>query len=817
MIESPSFRELIEHAGFALCAIDRGSKSPRYARWNENPIPADAADGLDGAGILHVQSKTCCIDVDALELARPWLLQRGIDLDALLIDDRAVRIESGRPGRTKLLYRMDPSLRTVKPKGSGLEFRCATANGKSVQDVAPPSKHPETKRPYRWRLGILGDWYSPPRIPAPLLALWRSIVAEDTCAVETKPQMSDSSKASSGAAFSVAPSIGLDELAQLLNNLDPDSDHDEWLNVGMALHHETGGSGAGLQLWDTWSAEATRIGSDGKGVYRGLEHLATRWRSFSSSAGKRSITVAYLRARSVAAADEFEIITEACVSTIQSVPKAQHLCTDQANAERLQKRYGDRLISVAGTFFVFDGNRWRADDGLPQRFACELSNILNAEVENKRARVSDVRGAIPEVELQAYMDHPRLRSLDQTEKGREFLRATQDLEALEKWSRKCEMKATQDAALGLLKKLLAVDADRLDSDPWLLNCENGTVDLRTGRLREHCASDLITKLAPVCFDREAAAPRFVKFLSQIFADDRPLIDFMQRWCGYCATGDAREQCMAILWGAGSNGKSTFIGALTSVLGGYATTAPTGLLTAKNSDSRHPAEIAKLHGARIVTASESEDGAKFREAFVKELTGGDRLAARRMYGEWFDFRPTHKLQMLTNHKPQIRGSDHGIWRRLLLVPFTVTFGIAEEVAAGRAVCLKDQELNEALAKESAGILNWIVAGTMQWKTEGLQPPAAVLEAGRAYREEQDRIGEFIRERCRVDRDARETPSTLYAAYRDFCHEAGIDYPLTRQRFLDEIEQRVPGLVRAKSHGARYVKGIALVLTDLDLLA
>jgi putative DNA primase/helicase len=242
-----------------------------------------------------------------------------------------------------------------------------------------------------------------------------------------------------------------------------------------------------------------------------------------------------------------------------------------------------------------------------------------------------------------------------------------------------------------------------------------------------------------------------------------------------------------------------------------------MLTAKNSDSRHPAELAKLRGARLVTASESEDGAKLREAFVKEITGSDRLAARQMYGEWFSFQPTHKLQMLTNHKPQIRGSDHGIWRRLLFVPYTVTFGTAEELSARKAARLKDPALPEALEREKAGVLNWIIRGAKRWCIAGLQPPDIVLETGQAYREEQDRIGEFIRERCHVDPQARTTPSTLYRVYRDWCNDVGIEYPVTQQRFLDELEQRVPALQRGKSNGARFVKGVAVMPEEADLMS
>jgi putative DNA primase/helicase len=618
-----------------------------------------------------------------------------------------------------------------------------------------------------------------------------------------------------GTAWSIPP----DELrAILFKHFDPNCGHDEWFKVIAAIHYTTAGSDEGLHLADEWSSKATRKSGNGQPAYLGFDHIKYRWGTLSRDPNKRLKTDGMFREKlPPAKADEFDVIEEqADPRAVLPIPKAQHLCTDQANAERLQKRYGRMLIAVAGTFHAYDGKRWKADDGLPQRFACELSNMVKAEIAEWETRLSQAQRAIPEADLHAYLKNPRLNPLDNTETGLEYLQSVETLEALKKWSKKCEMKATQDAALGLLKKLVAVDPKQLDADPGSLNVENGTIDLRTGELREHRASDFITKLARVRFDPAATAPRFEAFLDEIFAGDQSLIKFAPRWFGYCATGDVREQCMVIHWGAGSNGKSTLIGTLTSVLGDYATPSPTGMLTAKNSDSRHPAEIAMLRGTRFVTASESEDGAKLREAFVKEITGGDALKARHMYGEWFDFQPTHKVQMLTNHKPQIRGSDHGIWRRLLLVPFTVTFGTAEEVAAGKAAHLKDPTLVKTLEQEKAGILKWITAGAKRWYAEGLNPPAVVLDAGRAYREEQDRMAEFISECCQLGCGVKQVFSELYAAYRAWCKEAGID-PLSRDRFGDELEQRVPGFRRGKSNGARYVQGIALTPDDIDLLA
>jgi P4 family phage/plasmid primase-like protien len=508
----------------------------------------------------------------------------------------------------------------------------------------------------------------------------------------------------------------------------------------------------------------------------------------------------------------------ASAAVVNSIPKAQHLCTDQANAERLQQRYGHRLIACAGTFYTWDGKRWKADDGLAQRFACELSKMVSDEADAALAQAAAAQNAISAEAIRDHLQHPRLNPVGETPDGARLFELEEIAKALTKWSKDCEMKAKQDAALGLLKKLLAMDVSQLDADPWLLNCANGTVDLRTGQLREHRAADYITKLAPVTYDPAAQAPRFINFLDDIFVSNRHVIDFVQRWHGYAATGTTREHVLVIHWGAGSNGKSTLIKAVESVLGDYATTAPTGLLTAKDGDARHPAEIAKLLGRRLVTASESEDGAKLREAFVKQMTGGDTLAARRMYGDWFDFKPTHKLQLFTNSKPQIRGSDFGIWRRILLVPYTVKFGSADELAAGEVQKLKDTTLGDALEREKPGVLNWLIEGARRWHADGLQPPDIVLAASREYREEQDRLGEFIRDCCQLDPQARQPLPLLYQTYRGWCRESGIDHPFTRQRFVDELEQRVPGFARPKkSHGTNYVRGIALTCSGVVFAA
>ncbi|MEO8062146.1 MAG: phage/plasmid primase, P4 family [Pseudomonadota bacterium] len=493
-----------------------------------------------------------------------------------------------------------------------------------------------------------------------------------------------------------------------------------------------------------------------------------------------------------------------------TVPKAQHLTTDQANAERLEKQYGKSLMACAGEFYAWDGRRWVRNDGLPQQFACQLSKIVRAEADAMRVEAAAAQAAINPVEIAASIAHPRLNALRKGETGSRAHDLAEIADALDAWSKKCEMKSVQDAALGLLKKLLNVEPSDLDKDEWLLNVANGTIDLRTGELREHRASDLITKLAPVAYDPAAQISRFRSFLAEIFNGDLSLVEFLARWFGYGATGSVREEKMVIHWGKGSNGKSTMLEIVEAVLGDYATPAPQGLLTAKNGDERHPAEIADLHGRRLVTASESEEGAKLREAFIKLTTGGDTLKGRRLYGQLFSFRPTHKIQLLTNHKPQIRGSDYAIWRRLLLVPYVLKFGTADELNAGVVDRLGDGTLKETLRHEMPGVLAWIVAGAREWYTMGgLRPPPAVVAEGAKYRTEQDRVGEFVRERCRLDMGATVLVATLYATYAGWCRDNGT-HPLGRGRFIDELDRVVPGMREWRDgRGGRGYAGLTLV--------
>jgi hypothetical protein len=302
-------------AGFALCAIRTGSKSPDYANWPTKPIPIDAADGLDGAGLLHVLSGTAALDIDAIDAARPWLAERGVDVDALLEADNAVQISSGRPGRAKLLYRMKRPLKTFKPKGSGLELRCATTKGDSVQDVLPPSIHPDTKKPYVWTGGILSDWRNVPPIPASLLTLWRGL-GDETPEVASMPPTQARLK------------VDLVKLRKAAFKHSPDAEYDEWLKVGMQLHDGTGGAQEGFDIWCNWSKGIKRA------PYPGEPTLKSHWLSFDSGPGKNVASGAALVSELPAEADEFPIEAEQ-----PAAPPDEAASVRKAALEAIYKRF----------------------------------------------------------------------------------------------------------------------------------------------------------------------------------------------------------------------------------------------------------------------------------------------------------------------------------------------------------------------------------------------------------------------------------------------------------------------------------------------
>ena len=344
---------------------------------------------------------------------------------------------------------------------------------------------------------------------------------------------------------------------------------------------------------------------------------------------------------------------------------------------------------------------------------------------------------------------------------------------------------------------VAVKPEQLDQHPWLLNCANGTLDLRTGTLRPHARDDLLTIGLDVSYDPHAAYPTWDTFLHKIMQGNATMIAFLQRVVGYAASGSVQEQKLFVLWGTGANGKSTFLNTLLTLLGPYGMKATSDLLMMSKSD-RHPTERTDLCGKRLVAAIETEQGRRLSEVFVKEATGGDRIRARRMREDNWEFSPTHTILLGTNHKPEIRGTDLAIWRRVTLIPFTVTIPTDEQ----------DPTLMAQLETEFPGILAWVVRGCLAWQTDGLQVPAAVEDATADYKKEMDILQAFLDECCFVDK-GKKSPFTkateLYTAYQQWCGRGG-EEAVTQRRFGTSLGER--GFTNDKKNFGKVWEGIGL---------
>lgn len=331
------------------------------------------------------------------------------------------------------------------------------------------------------------------------------------------------------------------------------------------------------------------------------------------------------------------------------------------------------------------------------------------------------------------------------------------------FAHKSDTRSKYNAIVEMSKCDVPILPEDLDTDPMLFNCTNGTIDLRTGELREHRRLDYITKLALVEFNPNAKAPRWERFLKEIFNGNEGIIEFLQRAVGYAMTAEIREQVLLILYGTGANGKTTFLETLLNIFGDYGKPAEQDLLIVKRHE-QHPTGIADLMGARFVSAMEIGEGKRLNEALVKRLTGKDRLKARFMRQDFFSFEPTHKIFMAVNHKPHIRGTDTGIWRRIRLIPFAV------EIPEHK----QDKQLQEKLLTEAPGILAWAVRGCLAWQEHGLGITEEIQNATDEYRTEMDTISAFIAECCIEGDGYKAKASELYQCYREWCDKNGERY-------------------------------------------
>lgn len=451
----------------------------------------------------------------------------------------------------------------------------------------------------------------------------------------------------------------------------------------------------------------------------------------------------------------FDFINEDAAEVVEDKPKKKFRLTELGNAERIAYEYGHviKFVNDIG-WFIWDGKRWRIDN--------------KKEIERITAKV--------------------LRGLNKSEDESEM-----------KWARMCERRNVRMNSIKDLMPLVPGERQEFDKHKYLLNVENGIVDLKTGKLQQHDRELGLTKITNISFDENAKCPTWLTFLDQIFLGDKALIEYMQRLIGYSLTGDISEQIMMFLVGGGSNGKSTFINIIKDIMGDYGKQAKSDTFI-KKKESGANNDIARLVGSRFVSAIESEEGEKLADSFVKQITGGEPVLARFLRQEFFEFIPEFKVFFTTNHKPIIGGLDEGIWRRVKLIPFNLNLPAHK----------RDKRLPEKLSLEMPGILNWAIEGCMKWQQDGLKEPKVVAEATGKYKDDMDILAPFLDEVCYVDECENESimieAKELYNVYERWCFNSG-ERSLGNRSFYRMLETK--GFGKTKGTGNKtFITGITL---------
>ena len=342
----------------------------------------------------------------------------------------------------------------------------------------------------------------------------------------------------------------------------------------------------------------------------------------------------------------------------------------------------------------------------------------------------------------------------------------------QKWALRSESGKHYLEALARVKtmpEIVSVTTD-FDNNPWVITTANESIDLKTVTSYEPLKGDFITKQANVTYNEEAISPLWDSFVSTIFEQDKEVIQYVQKALGMCLTGDITEQAFFICYGGGANGKSTLLNTVRKVLGDYAATTSFSTFDADNRNE-YGNDMAALKGRRFVVAIEAEQNKKLAEARIKTITGGDSISCRFLYGEFFEYNPTFKVWLAVNHKPLVRGADHGIWRRLHLIPFNVKFFYPGSTDDDGSENYIDRDLESKLWKERAGIFNWLLEGLRLWQKEGLLPPKKIQVATELYKTENDSVARWLSENTDTAQDAEVEASEAYLNFKTFLQEQG----------------------------------------------
>lgn len=441
--------------------------------------------------------------------------------------------------------------------------------------------------------------------------------------------------------------------------------------------------------------------------------------------------------------------------------------TDKGNAQRFTSLYEDIVkydhnLAVNKGWLVWNGQRWTKDD------TAQVYRFYNSMLDKMYEQCLEI----------------------EDEKSRENFA---------KWVHRCGMNSTTEATMREVAKMegISTRTDVFDNKPFLFNCDSGTINLNTFMEKPHDSSDMLSQISPVPLGN-GTPHRWVKFIDEITDGNKELGRYLQKCIGYSMTGYTDEQCVFFLYGMGANGKSTFLDIVTAIFGDYAKNVESRTLMVKKHDSSANSDIARLKGSRLVTAVESNEGAYLDESLIKHLTGGEIVTARFLYGNEFQFVPQFKIWMATNHKPTIQGTDKGIWRRIKLIPFTVTFDEKH----------RDLKLKDKLLAELPDILGWALEGAKMWRAEGLSEPAIVTNAINEYKADMNSVGRFVEECIIVTNDKNDaiTSTALYENYKQWAtaHLVDID---NLNRFGRKVSNHMP--IKSMSNGRTVYRGVRTV--------
>lgn len=797
---------------YMIVPIKQGEKRPALKDWQDARITSADLNKFSncGVGVLTGQGQfpICAVDIDVLDEQfaheySEWCRDNlGISCERVGKAPKILlvyRAEEANWGKSTSAWFADPS-EADNPFKEMVKQRLEVL-GRGQQFVAYHT-HPDTGKPYEWVdfFGGLSEFSADTLPVVTKEQIAQAVSVFEEMATKHGLVRIKNSKSRVGALTSneiideddflnnMTATIGwsFEDAKKYLEYID-NEDHDTWVRVGMSLHHEFAGSDEALNLWDEWSASASN--------YSNSDDLAYRWSTFSQT-GSGIITAHWLlktgreskqekiRTEKRQALADVKKLIVGCSDTqelLQVVAKeaGKIAATDLALRAELSglirkqfKQISDIGLSIRETNIAMGGKKVQITfDNAKNLPSTEFGNASRM-LDNYGNEIMYVAETQSWYRWNAVYWEPCVNMVIEQYAKQTVLKLGDEAKKIDDDAQRAEFyqfcAASQKAFMVKNMVTLAqsdprvlVPIKELDSDLYLLGCANGAVDLRTGELVPPSQDLLITNSTGVEYNPKAKCPLFEKTVLDAFFGAQEMVEFFRRLMGYAILGNPKENLIVIPFGDGSNGKSTVLTTIFKALGDYAKMTPseTFLGEGKSSAGGAREDLLRLRGARFVYVGEPDENKELKEGLVKSMTGGESIIARGLYSRVsVEFIPTWTVVMPTNHKPIIKGGDHGIWRRLMMVPFTRNYDKDASVK-------KDPSRTEKLKNELQGVLAWLVQGALEYQQIGLNEPKQTKDAKDAYKDEMDLLGDWIRECCE-EGDFKETSQNLWVSWKQY---------------------------------------------------